>query len=192
MANVAQLFDVSLPLVMRRPGERVTEMAREIASMTCASVASSEDFLVSIRSTELRLLLSLSALCRLQPSVYRPINDLLSLKGIFAGLMPVASDSELMIRFRSQSQAFQRCFLTALFAYFQQFGSLKTWFLLRDRFKHKRLPRNPTDRKSPEPVEMFSRSYTHQNMVDDLKQARRILQCNTEGNTKILFAFSYP
>lgn len=190
MANVVQLCDVSLPLRMRRPGERITEMAREISHMTYPAVATSEEFLVSIRSTELRLLLSLSAIRQLEPSAYPPANDLLSLKGILAGLLDAASGSELVIRFRSQTEAFQRCFLTALFAYFKQFGTMKTWFVLREKYKGRQEPPiNPADRSSPEPIEMFSRSYTHHNLVEDLKIAKRILW---PSQTKVLYAFSYP
>lgn len=162
------------------------EIARMINLNSKESIISSESFLYSFRSTELRLLLSLEILNR-QSNPPRLLGvEQLSLKALLSFVLGTESQLnavDFSTRLRGRAAEFQCCFVTAVSAYLKLYGTSKTWFILRDRYKKSS---RQMERYSPEPVDMFSSSYTKQHLIDDLKQAKWLLDADTKGK-RVLF-----
>ena len=94
-------------------------------------------------------------------------------------------NDEIVTRFRSRPEEFRRSFSVALSGYFKLFGAQKTWYVLRERYK-KSL--QPLERRSPEPIEMFSNSFSKDHLVQDMKQTKKLLQLG-KGTKLILSLF---
>jgi hypothetical protein len=89
----------------------------------------------------------------------------------------VKKRENVVARFRSQPAMERNAFLTALSAYFKLFGSFRTWFHMRTRYRYPDR-HTPVQQSLPEPppVNMFSCTFTLNHLMEDLRQAKYLLE----------------
>ncbi len=178
MTIVTQMSDIQLPLQFRKPGVHMMNLAREIVLRSDDLTNSS--FCSSFGSSELELLLPLVILNRLKPQIPIPEGENLSLTWMLNSYLEidkVKKREDVVACFRSQPAVERNAFLTALSTYFKLFGSFKTWFHMRSKYHNRDLP-TPVQQSSPEPppVDMFSRTFTLNHLMEDLRQAKYLLK----------------
>jgi len=178
---VTKLSDLQLPLQMRKPSMHMMNLAREIVlHSNDLSTSINSSFCSSFGSSELELLLSLIILNRLKPEISIPERENLSLTWMLNSYLEidtVKSREDVVARFRSKSVAERNAFLTALSTYLKLFGSFTTWFHLRSKYRHQYSP-TPVQQSLSQPlsVNIFSRTFTSSHLMDDLRQAKYLLQ----------------
>jgi hypothetical protein len=178
MTIVTQMSDLQLPLQIRKPGMHMMNLAREIVLRSDDLTNSS--FCSSFGSSELELLLPLVILNRLKPQIPIPEGENLNLTWMLNSYLEideVKKREDVVARFRSQPAVERNAFLAALSAYFKLFGSFRTWFHMRTRYRYPNRP-TPVQQSSPEPppVNMFSRTFTLSHLMEDLRQAKYLLE----------------
>lgn len=178
MTIVTQMSDLQLPLQIRKPGVHMMNLAREIVLRSDDLTNSS--FCSSFGSSELELLLPLVILNRLKPQIPIPEGENLNLTWMLNSYLEideVKKREDVVTRFQSQPAVERNAFLTALSTYFKLFGSFRTWFHMRTRYRYPDMP-TPVQQSSPEPppVNMFSRTFTLSHLMEDLRQAKYLLE----------------
>ena len=212
MASVTQLCDVQVPLKMRKVGERMSHLGREMANLVLdvygrptASSMTYRDVLKSVACSQLRFWLSTSLLNRLDSSVPILEGQRLTLSSMLQSYLidpslssspdsPRISRDKAMLsvnRFRTKSAAFRWCTVVALSAYMRMFCTAKTWFFIRDK---RRYPASKMRNLMPPPelngsesgrgsADIFSTSFTFQSLMEDLKAAKLLLHSNRESKS---------
>lgn len=193
MAMVTQLSDLQLPLKVRKPSVRMMELAREILHQSDCLIDRQISFYNSFGSLELSLLLPLTVLNRQKPQISIPEGELLSLTWLLNSYLELDSggNEEVVSRFWSQPPVERDAFLTALAAYFKLYCAFKTWFHMRDKYRgSSRLETSTIRQRSnqPQPVTMFSRTFSPDHFMADLRQTKYLLGVNQETNTRSLYS----
>ena len=184
MAIVTQMSDLQLPLKIRKPSVHMMNLAREIVfHLDNLSSSINSSFYSSFGSSELELLLPLIILNRLKPQIPIPEGEELSLTWMLKAYLEIdaeKSPEHVVACFRSQPALERNAFLTALSAYFKLFGSFTTWFHMRTKYRdsYSRLSPTPVQQPSSQPlsVSMFSHTFTPSHLMDDLRQAKYLLE----------------
>ncbi len=104
------------------------------------------------------------------------------------------TDQEVVAEFRSRPLTERQAFLSALSAYFKLFASYGTWFYLRNKYRES-LSRvyapeqQPLDcrRKLTNTTPMFSKTFSSEQMMEDLRQTKRLL--HSGENQKSLYFY---
>lgn len=188
MTMVTQMSELQLPLKMGKPGVHMMNLAREsVLHLNNLTSTINNAFCRSFGSSEMELLLPLVILNRLKPQIVIPEGEYLSLTWMLKSYLNIdtnKSREDVVACFRSQPTVERNAFLTALFAYFKLFGSFTTWFHMRTKYRENtRL--TPVQQTSPQPlfVSMFSNTFTPTHLMDDLRQAKCLLEVD-KGSSK--------
>lgn len=194
MTIVTQMTDLHLPLKIRKPGEHMMNLAREIVlHLDNLTGIIDSSFCSSFGSSELELLLPLVILNRLKPQIIIPEGENLNLTWMLKSYLKIdveKSREEVVAHFWTENSALERnTFLTALSAYLKLFCSFKTWFHMRTKYRDScsRFSPTPSTQQTsslPPSVSMFSNTFTLKNLLEDLRQAKYLLEDDKESAKK--------
>lgn len=192
MALVTQLSDLQLPLKVRKPSVRMMELAREILHHSDCLVDKQISFYNSFGSPELSLLLPLTVLNRQKPDISIPEGELLSLPWLLNSYLEPDSGTkeQVVTRFWSLPPVQRSAFLTALATYFKLYCAFKTWFHIRDKYRESSRYNTRTGHRSNQPksVAMFSRTFSPNHLIDDLRQTKYLLGIDREISSRSVYS----
>lgn len=195
MAVVTQLSDLHLPLKIRKPSCHMMNLAREIVLHSDNVIDNSScSFYSSFGSLELELLLPLTILSRLKPQICIPEGEHLNLTWMLNSFLEIhnqQSREDVVALFRSKPRTEIDAFLTALCTYFKLFGSFKTWFHMRSKYRSSASRSSPIPGQSstqPLSLNMYSHSFTPSHLMDDLRQTKYLLEAKKESNDGSLYS----
>ena len=186
MTAVTQLSEMQAPLKMRKPGERMFLLAREIAMLSKPTYVRTQTYLNSFGSPEMRLLLSLSVLNRLDPirlTLEGTQLDFHSILSTHLRLDDSTSRADVIDRFKQQSNEIRVCVLTAIDAYMKLFCLNRAWYVILDRYRHPRYYHNPSVYHDKPTVDFYSRSFSFSHMVEGLKKSKVLLHCTRRNKS---------
>lgn len=161
----------------------------DISLLTDSCMVTNPLFFSSCGSTELSLLLALSFVRRLKPSVPLLDKSRLTLASILMHYLEMKNvdsseiideDVVLVNRFKSQPQEVKNCILNGIQCYSKLFCVSDTWFILLRKSNCKHIAFEPPRRSilpppSPTPDTIFSTSFPAFRFCRDLKQTKRLL-----------------
>lgn len=195
MAVVTQLSDLHLPLKIRKPRCHMMNLAREIVLHSDNVIDNSScSFYSSFGSPELELLLPLTILSRLKPQICIPEGEHLNLTWMLNSFLEIhnqQSREDVVALFRSKPRTEIDAFLTALCTYFKLFGSFKTWFHMRSKYRSSASRSSPIPGQSstqPLSLNMYSHSFTPSHLMDDLRQTKYLLEAKKESDDGSLYS----
>lgn len=195
MAVVTQLSDLHLPLKIRKPSCHMMNLAREIVLHSDNVIDNSScSFYSSFGSLELELLLPLTILSRLKPQICIPEGEHLNLTWMLNSFLEIhnqQSREDVVALFRSKPRTEIDAFLTALCTYFKLFGSFKTWFHMRSKYRSSASRSSPIPGQSstqPLSLNMYSHSFTPSHLMDDLRQTKYLLEAKKESDDGSLYS----
>ena len=190
MMVVTQLSEMQTPLKIRKPGEKMFSLAREIAVLRKPTNVCTLTFLNSFSSSEMRLLLSLSLVNRLDPT--RPMLggtqlDFHSILTTHLELDGSTSLTDVIDHFKQQSNEIRFCVLTAIDTYMKLFCINRTWYTILDRYRYpSRYHDNHSGYYDNPFVDLYSRSFSFSHMVEGLKKSKVLL--HRTRSTKSLYS----
>ena len=196
MMSVTQLSEMQFPLKIRKPGEKMSNLGRDIAMLLNPSTLCTHQFLASFGSSETRLAISSAMLNRIDSSlpmlegVQLDLNRILSL----LKMEDKNGTADSTDAFQMLSDDIRHCIIGTIDSYLKHFLLAKTWYLIRDRYCHpsrsvcaaQEKSNMAFDSCSELASELFSVSYKFDHLLNDLKLTKQLLRYSR--GTKSLYS----
>lgn len=171
----------------------MVNLAREIVHHSEDLVNTSYSFYYSFGSPELCLLLPLIVLSRYKPEISFSI-DQLNLAWLTKSYLVDGEEAKIVADFRSQTTVVKNAFLMAVTTYLKLYCAWKIWFHMRDKYRNSIRASVPLRQNTSQPLpdNMFSRTFTEDLLMDDLRETKFLLEIKSgEKQRSLLSTLSY-